>query len=287
LRSICARKAGRSIAEPRMIGRILALLCCALTLGAASPRPRIVSLIPSLTEDLFAIGAGPQVVGVSQFTDYPPAAVRLPQVNSSASVDAEKVLSLHPDVVVGIRAQGALTGDVRRLGLHTVLIDDDGYADIFTALATLGRLSGHAPEAAALSARLRARAAGLERSVSGRSRPRVFVVLGVAPIFTVGDRSYIAQLLGMAGARNAAGDLPQAYGRYSAEALVAAQPDAIVADSASGVGAVLDRPPWNALRAVREHRVYVLADADILERPGPRFVDGLAWLIDRLHPAQR
>ena len=264
--------------------RILAALLCGLMLAAAPQHPRIVSLIPSLTEDLFAIGAGAQVVGVSQFTDYPPAAARLPQIASFASVDAEKVLSLHPDVVVGIRAQGALTADLRRLGMRPVLLDDDSYEDIFGDLAALGTLSGHAREAAALAARLRARAADLVRSVPAGPRPRVFVALGVAPIFTVGDRSYIAHLLNLAGARNAASDLRAAYGRYSAEALVAAQPDAIVTDAGSDIASVLDRAPWNALRAVREHRVYVLADADLLERPGPRFTAGLQWLIERLHP---
>jgi ABC-type Fe3+-hydroxamate transport system substrate-binding protein len=111
------------------------------------------------------------------------------------------------------------------------------------------------------------------------------VVLGVAPIYTVGDGSYIAHLLALAGARNASG-LRAAYAPYSAEALLAAQPDAIVADKQSGLSGVLDRAPWNALRAVREGRVYVLDDADILERPGPRYNEGLAWLIARLHPAR-
>ena len=264
--------------------RAAALLCLLLLAAAPVQRPRIVSLIPSLTEDLFAIGAGGQVVGVSQFTDYPAAAARLPQISSATSIDAEKVLSLHPDVVVGIRAQAALSSDLRRLGLRTVLIADDSYEDIYTDLHVLGALSDHAREAAALATRLRGEAARLEAGVPRGDRPRVFVVLGTAPVFTVGNRSYIARLLNMAGARNAASDLREAYGRYSAEALVAAQPDVIVADKAAGLDAVLDRPPWNALRAVREHRVYVLDDADLLERPGPRFVGGLRWLIEHLHP---
>jgi iron complex transport system substrate-binding protein len=267
--------------------RALAAFLCLLALGAAPPRPRIVSLIPSLTEDLFAIGAGSQVVGVSQFTDYPAPAARLPQVSSYSSVDAEKVLSLHPDVVVGIPAQAALTADLRRVGLRTELLDDDSYADIFGDLAALGRISGHAREAAALAGRLRARAAQLEAEVPAGERPRVFVVLGVAPVYTAGDRSYIATLLHMAGARNAARGLRQAYGRYSAEALVAAQPDAVLTDTGSGLNAVLDRAPWNALRAVREDRVYAIDNADLLERPGPRFTEGLRWLIERLHPGAR
>lgn len=268
---------------------VLGAVAVAALVAGASPattpaHPRIVSLIPSLTEDLFAIGAGSQVVGVSQFTDYPAAAATLPQVSSFSSIDVEKVLSLHPDVVVGITSQSGLVADVRRLGLRTVLMSDDSFDDIFRDLATLGRLSGRAREAASLSAKLRKRTAALVRSIDVARHPRVFVVLGVAPIFTVGERSYIAHLIGLAGGRNAAEGLHDAYARYSAEAVVAAAPDLIVTDARTGLRAALGQAPWNALRAVREHRVYVLDDADILERPGPRYNDGLAWLIARLHP---
>jgi iron complex transport system substrate-binding protein len=266
-----------------------AVLAGLMALAAFAPadsqtKPRIVSLIPSLTEDLFAIGAGPQVVGVSAWTDFPPQATHLPVIGSASSVDTEQVLRLHPDAVVGIPAQAPLVADLRRAGLRPALLADDSYDDIFRDLSQLGRISGHASEAAALETRLRARTAELEHSVRGTSRPRVFVVLGVAPIYTVSDSSYIAELIALAGGRNAAGNLKDVYPRFSAEALVALQPDAIVADSQSGLAGVLDRAPWNALRAVRERRVYVLDDAALLERPGPRYNEGLAWLIARLHP---
>ena len=254
---------------------------------AEAAAPRIVSLIPSLTEDLFAIGAGAQVVGTSQFTDYPLAAARLPQVASFAAIDAEKIVGLHPDVVVGIPAQATQAADLRRAGLRVVLMNDDGYDDIFADLRTLGALSGHVREASALEARLRARTAQLVRAIPPGRPPRVFVVLQVTPIYTVGERSYIARLIALAGGRNAAVDLPAAYGRYSAEALVALQPDVIVADHASGVSAVLDQSPWSSLRAVRAKRVYVIDDTDLLERPGPRYVEGLTWLIGRLHESHR
>jgi iron complex transport system substrate-binding protein len=260
-----------------------ALACSAA--ARAAQRPRIVSLVPSLTEDLFAIGAGPQVVGTSEFTDFPPAAVRLPQVASSASIDAERILQLHPGEVVGIASQGRLVADLRRLGLPVTLVHDDSFDDIFGDLRILGRLSGHAAEAAALAARLRARTAALVHALRPTDRPRTFVVLGVAPIFTAGDGSYIAHLIALAGGINAAHDLRAPYGRYSAESLLALAPDAIVADAQSGLPGALARVPWSALRAVRDHRVYVLENADILERPGPRYNEGLAWLIARLHPA--
>jgi iron complex transport system substrate-binding protein len=273
---------------------LAALLTVALAgfVPAAAPAgnltaPRIVSLIPSLTEDLFALGAGPQVVAVSQFTDYPAAARALPAVASFASVDAERIVRLHPDLVVGIPAQAALVADLKRVGLRVELLPDDSFDDIFAGLARLGALSGHARAAARLSAALRARTAALVRDVPAGARPSVLVVLGVTPLFTVGDRSYIAHLIALAGGRNAAAGAGEAYVRYSAEAIVAAQPDVIVTDRGAGLSAALGAPPWNALRAVREKRVYVLDDADILERPGPRYNDGLAWLIARLHPSPR
>jgi iron complex transport system substrate-binding protein len=249
----------------------------------AAAGPRIVSLVPSLTETLFAIGAGGQVVGVSQFTDYPPAATSLPIVASFASVDAERIVRLKPEIVVGIEAQSARLAELRRLGFSPTLVPDDSFEDIFVDIDVLGRVSGHAAQARALAARLRARTAALGARVPKGERPTCFVVIGTAPIFTVGDRSYIAHLIALAGGRNAAGDLGSAYGRYSEEALLRAQPDTIVADRASGIASVLDRAPWNSLRAVRAQRVYIIEDAALLERPGPRYNDGLAWLIEKLH----
>jgi iron complex transport system substrate-binding protein len=258
-----------------------------VSLFVAASTPKIVSLMPSLTEDLFAIGAGPQVVGSSQYTDFPSAAKRLPQIASFSSLDAERIVRLHPNVVVGIPSQASLVSDLRRAGLDVELLRDDSFGDLFATLTELGTLSGHTREASALASALHARTAALVRTVPAAPSPRTFVVLGVAPsIFTVGDGSFIAHLLALAGARNASG-LHDAYGRYSAEALVAEQPDAIVADKQSGLSGVLSQPPWNALRAVREGRVYILDDADILERPGPRYNEGLAWLIAHLHASSR
>lgn len=265
------------------LGAALAALGATAPASASSPRPRIVSLIPSLTEDLFAIGAGAEVVGVSVYTDFPPQAMRVPAVSSATSLDLERVVTLHPSVVVGIPAQRAFARELRRSGIAVRLLPDDSFDDIFHDLGALGDLSGHVAQARALTDRLRRRTRALVAAVPRGASPRTFVVLGVAPIYTVGDSSYIAHLIALAGGRNAAGNLPLAYGRYSAEALVALDPDVIVADRQSGLRSVLERAPWTALRAVREGRVYVLDDPAILERPGPRYNLGLAWLIEHLH----
>ena len=268
------------------LATVLALQACAAAAPAHVDEPhRIVSLIPSLTEDLFAIGAGPMVVGVSQYTDYPRAAAALPVVASYASADAERIVQLHPDVVVGIPAQNAAAADVRKAGIRTVLLDDNSFDDIFRDIEALGVLTGRSDDAHALADRLRARTVALMRTVRRRPHPlRVFVVLGTGPIFTVGDASYIGKLIALAGGANAA-QISDAYGAYSPEALLAIQPDVLVADPAVQLRAVLDRPPWNALRAVRQNRIAYVPDPSILERPGPRYNEGLAWLIATLNAA--
>jgi ABC-type Fe3+-hydroxamate transport system substrate-binding protein len=265
----------------------LAVLCsCSGSHPAREARSlRIVTLVPSMAEDLFAIGAGPQVVGVSAFTDDIPAATSLPQVADFSSIDSEKIVALRADVAVGIPSQDRMVDALRRAGVRVVLLPDDSYADIFNTIKALGALTGRAPAADALIARLRARAAHLQlRTASFTRHPSIFVALGAQPIWTVGTSSYIGTLIAMAGGRNAAADLPVAWGEYSAEALLRAQPDAIVTDRDTHLETVLGREPWRSLRAVRAHHVYVVEPVAILERPGPRYTEGLQWLIERLTP---
>ncbi len=264
-----------------MILRIVALAALVVigTFGG-HPAQRIVSLMPSLTEDLFAIGAGDRVVGVSAFSDYPPQARHLPIVASFASIDAERIVALHPDVVVAIGAQQNLARDITRAGIPLALFRDDSLDDIYADVRGVGALTGRTTQAQALVARLRERTRRLTATRAHHARPpSVFVVLGTAPIFTVGRGSYIAALLALAGARNAADDVRAPYARYSAEALVARQPDALIVDPDVRLADVEHEAPWSALRAVREHHVYTIPDAALLERPGPRYNDGLAWLI--------
>ena len=247
------------------------------------PVKRVVALVPSIAEDLYAVGAGGKVVGVSAYTDYPPQAKALPQIATFASISTERIVALHPDLAVGIVSQERLVDDLRRANIQLMLLHDDSYADIFSNLIALGVVTDHRRDAEAYVRRLRARTATILRAVKPHKRPpSVFVVLGTAPIFTVGKGSYIDTLIAMAGGRNAAADINAPYARYSAEALVARQPDVLIADPDIHLNDVLGRAPWTALRAVREHHLYVLPDAAILERPGPRYNDGLAWLVATL-----
>lgn len=262
------------------------LVACAVhsnTAGSGKGEGRVVTLVPSFADDAYAIGAGSQLVGVSAYTDTPQAK-SLPRVADASSVDAEAIVALRPSVAIGIPAQRRLTEPLRRAGVNVVLLADDSYASIFANIASIGALTGRRAAAAATIARLRDETASLQaRTKTFRHRPSVFVVLGSGPIWTAGAQSYIDTLISLAGGTNAASDLPQAYGQYSAEALLRRQPDLLVADAAINLPSVLDREPWRSLRAVRRHRVYFV-NPDLIERPGPSYNDGIRWLADRIEP---
>lgn len=276
--------------RPLAAALVLALLCGCAAHAARAPRTtphRIVSLIPSLTQDLCAIGAGGDLVGVSAYSRGIACAAGLPRVGDFASVDAERIVALHPDLVVAIAPQARFLPPLRRAGIRTALLRDDTFDDIFLDIERLGELTGRSRAARLLIARLRAQTRRLERSEHVTRRPSVFIVLGVGPIWTAGPASYISTLIRQAGGRNAVTSLPSAYAEYSEEALLLAQPDVIVTDRMTHLASVLGREPWRSLRAVRRRRVYVLNDPAILEQPGPRYNEGIRWLIARLQPRGR
>ena len=247
---------------------------------------RIVTLVPSFAEDVVAIGARAQLVGVSKFSGDVPDAAALPVVGDFSSVDSERIIALHPDVVAGIPSQARLVAPLQRAGIHVVLVPDDSFEDIFTDLQTLGQLTGHAAQARTEITRLKAETARLSATVSHRvHRPSVFFALGTGPIWTVGPSSFIGHLIVLAGGRDAADGLRAPWGEYSDEALLREQPDAIVAGHDTDIAAVRAREPWRSLRAVREGHVFVIADPRVenaLVRPGPYYNEGLRWLIERL-----
>jgi iron complex transport system substrate-binding protein len=279
-----AQNVESSLVQIRAATLFIALLggACASHSGAAASGG-IVTLVPSFADDVYALGAGPQLVAVSAFTDDPRAAA-LPRVADSSSVDVEEIVALRPNLVIGIPSQARLVEPLRRAHLRVVLLSDDGYDRIFTNLQTIGALAGRGGEASALVARLARETAKLHaRTYRFAWHPRVFIVLDSAPVWTAGSASYISKLITIAGGRNAAADLGAPYASYSSEALVEDRPDVLIADRAAHLDAALDREPWRSLRSVRLHRVYSV-DSDLLERPGPRYNDAIRWLLHRLSP---
>lgn len=252
----------------------------------ARPPGRIVSLAPGHTETLFALGAGDRVVGVTVHGDWPPPARWLPRVGGFGEVDLEAVLSLRPDLVLaaGLQSAGAVPA-LRRLGVPTFVLEPTRLEEVLDGIRRVGRLVGAEEAGDGLADRLSSRLAGLRASVATASRPRVFFELS-EDLFTVGPGSFLHDLIRAAGGDNIAGEAGRPYPRLSAEAVIASDPEVILlADHPAGVGIddVKARPGWAGITAVRRGRVLEVDDVDVLNRPGPRVVDGLEFLVRALH----
>lgn len=266
------------------LGRTVSLPAAAL---------RIVSLAPSNTEILYAVGAGDQVIGRDEFSNYPPEVLDLPSVGGSmGAYNIEQIISLQPDLVLA--AEINTPEQVKALedaGITVYYLGNPtGLAGVYANLATAGTLTGHAQDAAALVEALKARVAAVEAKLAGVSeRPTVFYELDGSDAlkpWTAGPGTFIDLLIGMAGGQNAAADLGGAWGQLSLEALLVADPDFILlGDAAYGVTAelVAARAGWEGLKAVKNGRVLPFND-DWVSRPGPRLVDALEALAQVLHP---
>jgi iron complex transport system substrate-binding protein len=261
------------------------------TLAAACHRPhappssvrRVLSLAPSSTEILFALGAGALVVGVDQFSDFPPAARALPRVGSDLQPSIERMLALDPDVVfLATTANSApLAAELERLGRRVVVSRADTLDDVFADIARIGAAVGR--DAAPLCAQLRARVARVRARVATGPRPRTLVVVWTDPLSVAGGHSFVDDAIEAAGGYDVAADSPQPYPQYSLERLLARAPEVIVVGShgdAPPLAPLLAHPSLPAVRDRRVHRV----DQDLLFRPGPRLVDGIETLARLLHP---
>jgi iron complex transport system substrate-binding protein len=255
----------------------------------ASAPQKIVSLTPSSTETLFAIGAGSRVVGkVQDVANFPPAAKAVPEVATFSGVDVEKIISLGADLVISGGAgltQGDAVDQLRRAHIP-VLVSypttiDAALADIRTVGTAVGLPDAANTVADSMSANLEALTA--LASTAG-SQPRLFYEIDITGgIFTPPADSIYGEMFGRAGARPIAGD---ANYSISLENLVAADPEVILlGDGAYGVTpeSVGKRAGWGGMTAVKDHRIYVVDDV-VITRPGPRLVDGLYALITAIHP---
>ena len=254
---------------------------------AAQPG-RIVSLAPSVTEMLFAIGAGEQVVGVTQFCDYPPEAVAKPKVGAGFP-NIESLVALQPDLVVAskdfIRPDALNKLEQLKIPVF-VFLDARTVEDILGHIQTLGRMLNRSPAADALAASMRRRMADVKAATASRRRPRVLYVLNSDPFVTVGTGSFIHQVIELAGGANVASASPIAYPRLSMEEVLKQDPEVILfpAGQTENVPEEQRRRwrQWTTVTAVKQDR-FVQIPSVLLDRPGPRVVEGLERLARSLH----
>jgi iron complex transport system substrate-binding protein len=255
----------------------------------AKPPAKIVSLAPSITEMLFAMEAGDQIVGVTDFCDYPPEALKKPKVGYS-NPNLESLVALQPDLVVA--PNDFLKPDVivklEQLKIPVFILADKNVDDIFVHIQTLGRIVGRSPKADAVAMELRQQVAAIKQRVQGMAPVRMLYVLNSQPLITVGPGSFIDQLIGMAGGTNVAAKSTTPYPRLSMEAVLQEDPEVLVfpVGKAEGISESEQHAwlQWSTMTAVKRGRLHQIS-ADWLNRPGPRIAKGLESLAEILHPA--
>jgi iron complex transport system substrate-binding protein len=265
---------------------------------SAGPPQRIVSIVPAVTEMLFAIGAGPSVVAVSSFDTWPPEVKRLTRVGALLDPDIERVLRLRPDLVVVYGSTPEVREKLERAGIATFPYVMGGLDNLMGTIRKLGQAVGRAGEAEKVAAGLEARFDAIRARVAGRKRPRTLLVFGREPgalraIDASGGSGFLADIVSLAGGENVLAGEKRESVRISTEAILGAAPDIVIdlhyGRTMSAEQIDRERAAWHtlpALPAVRDGRVALLVGDEFVV-PGPRLANAAEAIADVLHPVLR
>jgi iron complex transport system substrate-binding protein len=260
---------------------------------------RIVSTAPSITESVFALGAGDRLVGVTSYCRYPPEAQRKTVVGDFASPNLESVLRLHPDLVVVLSDRNDLIERFTGFGLPVLVLRQETLNEVLESFLVLGERVGCRQAAQELVGQLRGRLDAIRRRLEGRRRPRTLFLVGrntgsLSDLYAAGESSYLGELLELAGAENSARGAAGAYPKLSLEEILRRDPEVILDLSHGSAGSDPQaereiRELWArfpGLTAVRQRRVHVLVE-DVFLIPGPRLVDAVEKLVKLIHGDSR
>ena len=261
---------------------------------AAAEPARIVSLIPAATEMLFAMGAGPKVVAVGSFDEYPPDVLKLPRVGALLDPDLERILSLRPDLVVVYESQADLRRKLERATIPMFVYKHAGLADVMTTIRQLGERVGRDADAKAVVNRIETRLAEIRKRVAGRPRPRTLIVftrdaLALRGIYASGGVGFLSDMLEVAGGSNVFADVKQQSVQATTELILARRPDVILEMRPGNLAAEEHKKEiavWgtlSAVPAVRSGRVALFTDQRVVV-PGPRVAEGTELIARALHP---
>lgn len=238
---------------------------------------RLVSLAPSVTEILFSLGAGPRVVGVTDFCSYPPEAAGRTRIGGMINPDLERIVHLRPDLVVATTA-GNYPDDVERierLGIPVYTIATPTLESVMTTLASVGAILGEQERAGRLVADLRSRIERVRTGAAGRPRVPALFVIEPDPLIVPGRATFIGEALAVAGADLVTTGQAASWAQYDMEQVIGMRPEAILTPEANRAWSesLGGREDWLRVPAVAGGRVYVISDS--IQRPGPRIVDGI------------
>jgi iron complex transport system substrate-binding protein len=244
---------------------------------------RIVTLAPNLTEIVYAIGAGDQLVGNTTFCDYPEQAKQVTKVGDTLQPNIERIIALRPELILVSTASQleTFTKQLDERGIAVFVTDPHDLEGVFRSIKTVGDLLGQQEQAEKLVNSLRTRAMVVEDSVKTHPPVTVFYQVSPSPLWTAGRKSWITDLIRRAGGKSVTSEVEGEWMRYSDEAALASRPDAIIMATSGEkmeVATALQKSP-----AVINKRVYGI-NGDYLSRPGPRLVEGLEQIARVLHP---
>lgn len=292
-----------------ILGLALGATGCAFKLGARGWAPltvtddagrqvtfdhrpaRIVSLAPSNTEILFAVGAGSKVVGVDTYSNYPAEAKTLAKIGSLAKPNIEAIVALKPDLVLATSLHTKLLDQFEKLNLKVLVLSPRTIEEVYANLALVGQVTGTEQKAKAVVDNMKTRLAKVAevlKTVRPEDRVAVYYEVYSDPLMSVGPGTFIHQVITLAGGRNLFADAKTDYPVVGSETVVARNPSVIVypdfhGDQALTTDKVKARPGWDRLQAVAKGRVFGI-DADIISRPGPRLADAVEAIAKILYP---
>ena len=262
-------------------------------LAAQQAPARIVSLVPAVTEMLYALGAGDRVVGVSSFDKFPPEIEKLPKVGALLDPNLDRILALKPDLVVLYHSQTDLQAQLKRATIDVYSYRHAGLADVTETIRSIGARVGRKAQGDALATDIESKLAAVRRRFAAGTRPRTLVVFGrekfaLRGIYASGGRGFIHDMLTVAGGDNVFADVQREAVQATTELILARRPEVIIelrADPMTSDEERRERTTWNqlaAVPAVRSGRVHIITDPRTVI-PGPRVVEGVEVIAERLH----
>ncbi|HQJ16019.1 MAG TPA: cobalamin-binding protein [Candidatus Omnitrophota bacterium] len=251
---------------------------------------RYISLAPSTTEILYALGLGDRIVGVSTYCNYPPEAKTKPVMGDFSHPNIEKIFSLKPDCVfcTGLEQELVIT-ELKRLKLKVYKADPANLDELYKTISDIGSLTGRTREARSLIDSMKRgveEIAARARSIPERQRIKVFIEIWQEPMMTAGKGSFVDELIALAGGINIAHDVIRPYCNYSPEKVVEANPGCIIMTYMDAIPAselVKARIGWDRINAVKNNKVFNDINPDLLLRPGPRVTQGIAAIYRKLY----
>ncbi len=259
----------------------------------ATAKSRIVSLAPSLTEMIFAIGAGDQLVGRTSACDWPAAAVRVPVIGAFGRPSLELLASIHPDLVIDVDlADEEMGKKILALGIQRETVSCKSPDDIPAVLKKLGKLTGHTREADSLAFSISNGLATFKQKAQNlKKKKTVYLEIWNDPFWTGGKGSYTSALIAYAGGLNIGDVVQKDYFEISQEWVIKKNPDVIacmyMAKESTAADNVINRPGWGSIKAVKNHQVYDRFDNSLFLRPGPRVLQGIAQLYRTIYPEEK